>query len=145
MSNSNSETHDPHAGMSRRNLFQAAGAGVLSVSAVALTGLPVAAQEASSMTTDWDKVFPKSETVDHRKVTFKNRYGITLAGDLYSPRGRSGERLPAIAVSGPFGAVKEQSSGLYAQTMAEHLGLRSVLYWRKQRRTPQYRFPGYQH
>nr|WP_299496357.1 alpha/beta hydrolase [uncultured Rhizobium sp.] len=119
MSNSNSETHDPHAGMSRRNLFQAAGAGVLSVSAVALTGLPVAAQEASSMTTDWDKVFPKSETVDHRKVTFKNRYGITLAGDLYSPRGRSGERLPAIAVSGPFGAVKEQSSGLYAQTMAE--------------------------
>ncbi len=70
------------------------------------------------LTTEWDKVFPKSEKVNHRKVTFHNRYGITLAADLYEPKDASG-RLPAIAVSGPFGAVKEQSSGLYAQTMAE--------------------------
>lgn len=68
---------------------------------------------------EWDKVFPQSENVDHRKVTFTNRYGITLAADLYLPKNRTGEPLPAIVVSGPFGAVKEQSSGLYAQTMAE--------------------------
>lgn len=68
----------------------------------------------------WDKTFPKSEKVDHRKVSFKNRYGITLAADLYQPKDRGDKRLPAIAVGGPFGAVKEQSSGLYAQTMAEH-------------------------
>ncbi len=70
------------------------------------------------LTTQWDKTFPKSEKVDHRKVTFRNRYGITLAADLYQPKGASG-KLPAIAVCGPFGAVKEQCSGLYAQTMAE--------------------------
>ena len=70
------------------------------------------------LTQEWDKVFPKSDKVDHRKVTFHNRYGITLAADLYAPRGAEG-KLPAIAVSGPFGAVKEQSSGLYAQKMAE--------------------------
>lgn len=67
----------------------------------------------------WDKTFRKSEKVEHRKVTFENRYGITLAADLYLPSHRAGQRLPALAVSGPFGAVKEQSSGLYAQTMAE--------------------------
>lgn len=72
-----------------------------------------------SPTPDWDKTFAKSDKVDHRKVTFKNRYGITLAGDLYLPKHRGSRRLPALAVSGPFGAVKEQSSGLYAQTMAE--------------------------
>lgn len=71
------------------------------------------------LTQEWDKTFPKSAKVEHRKVTFKNRYGITLAADLYQPRNANG-KLPAIAVSGPFGAVKEQSSGLYAQTMAEH-------------------------
>jgi fermentation-respiration switch protein FrsA (DUF1100 family) len=71
------------------------------------------------LTQEWDKTFPESEKVDHQKVTFKNRYGITLAADLYLPRNRTGERLAAIAISGPFGAVKEQSSGLYAQTMAE--------------------------
>ena len=68
---------------------------------------------------DWDKTFPKSDKVDHSKVTFHNRYGITLAADMYTPKNASG-KLPAIAVCGPFGAVKEQSSGLYAQTMAEH-------------------------
>lgn len=71
------------------------------------------------LTQEWDKTFPKSEKVNHRKVTFHNRYGITLAADLYEPKGAEG-KLPAIAVCGPFGAVKEQSSGLYAQTMAEH-------------------------
>ena len=71
-----------------------------------------------NLTQEWDKTFPKSERVDHRKVTFHNRYGVTLAADLYAPRGMGG-RLAAIAVCGPFGAVKEQCSGLYAQTMAE--------------------------
>lgn len=68
---------------------------------------------------EWDKVFPKSDKVDVRKVTFHNRYGITLAADMYTPKSVVGN-LPAIAVSGPFGAVKEQSSGLYAQKMAEY-------------------------
>lgn len=70
------------------------------------------------MTQEWDKTFPKSDKVDHSKVTFINRYGITLAADMYVPQDAKG-KLPAIAVSGPFGAVKEQSSGLYAQAMAE--------------------------
>ena len=70
------------------------------------------------LTQKWDKTFPKSDKVDHSKVTFINRYGITLAADMYVPKNSEG-RLPAIAVSGPFGAVKEQCSGLYAQTMAE--------------------------
>ena len=74
--------------------------------------------EKLNLTQEWDKVFPKSDQVDHQKVTFHNRYGITLAADLYTPKGAEG-KLPAIAVSGPFGAVKEQSSGLYAQKMAE--------------------------
>lgn len=69
-------------------------------------------------TQQWDKTFPQSDKVNHSKVTFKNRYGITLAADLYIPKGVQG-KLPAIALSGPFGAVKEQSSGLYAQTLAE--------------------------
>ena len=74
--------------------------------------------QALNLTQEWDKTFPKSETVNHSKVTFHNRYGITLAADLYVPKNAAG-KLPAIAVSGPFGAVKEQASGLYAQTMAE--------------------------
>ena len=67
----------------------------------------------------WDKVFPKSNKVEHKKVTFHNRYGITLAADMYVPKNSSGKKFPALAVAGPFGAVKEQCSGLYAQTMAE--------------------------
>lgn len=74
--------------------------------------------ETLNLTNEWDKVFPKSDKVNHSKVTFHNRYGITLAADLYVPKNATG-KLPAIAVCGPFGAVKEQSSGLYAQTMAE--------------------------
>jgi fermentation-respiration switch protein FrsA (DUF1100 family) len=74
--------------------------------------------EKLNLTQDWDKVFPKSDKVNHRKVIFVNRYGITLAADMYTPKNATG-KLAAIAVSGPFGAVKEQSSGLYAQTLAE--------------------------
>lgn len=71
-----------------------------------------------NLTSEWDKTFPKSEKVDHKKVTFPNRFGITLAADMYTPKNAEG-KFPAIAVCGPFGAVKEQSSGLYAQEMAE--------------------------
>ena len=74
---------------------------------------------ASSNETLWDKVFEKSEKVDVKKVTFKNRFGIKLIGDLYEPKNRSADKMPAIAVAGPFGAVKEQSAGLYAMNMAE--------------------------
>ena len=74
--------------------------------------------EKLNLTQEWDKVFPKSDKVDHKKVTFHNRYGITLAADLYTPKGAEG-KLPATAVSGPFGAVKEQSSGLYADINTE--------------------------
>ncbi|MCD8091068.1 MAG: alpha/beta hydrolase, partial [Clostridiales bacterium] len=74
--------------------------------------------EKLNLTTEWDKTFPKSEKVINSKITFHNRYGITLAADMYVPKGAEG-RLPAIAVCGPFGAVKEQAAGLYAQTMAE--------------------------
>ena len=74
--------------------------------------------EELQLVSEWDKTFPQSEKVYHKKVTFVNRYGITLAADLYKPKNASG-KYPAIAVSGPFGAVKEQCSGLYAQTMAE--------------------------
>ena len=82
------------------------------------TNQAVASVEQLTLTQEWDKVFPKSEKVDHKKVTFVNRYGITLVADMYTPKGQTG-KLPAIAVSGPFGAVKEQSSGLYAQQLAE--------------------------
>ena len=82
--------------------------------------------EKLNLTQEWDKVFPKSDKVDHKKVTFHNRYGVTLAADMYTPKSVVG-RLPAIAVSGPFGAVKEQSSGLYAQKMAE-LGFLTIAF-----------------
>ena len=109
--------------MNKRNFLKCAAL------AAAPLGLPAAASAAGSsaavpsdtpaLTSGWDKVFPKNPNVDHKKITFKNRYGFTLAGDLYTPKGvKAGVELPAIAVSGPFGAVKEQSSGLYAQEMA---------------------------
>lgn len=75
-------------------------------------------EEKLVLTEEWDKTFPKSDKTEHRKVTFHNRYGITLAADMYTPKSASG-KLSAIAVCGPFGAVKEQCSGLYAQTLAE--------------------------
>lgn len=104
----------PAARMDRRALMKLTGAGVATLATASLFNA-----EAQSMTAEWDKTFPKSAKVDHQKVTFKNRYGITLAGDLYLPRDRTDRRMAALAVGGPFGAVKEQSSGLYAQTMAE--------------------------
>ncbi len=76
-------------------------------------------EEQLNLTQEWDKVFPKSGKVTHSKITFHNRYGVTLAADLYIPKNTDGGKLPAIAVCGPFGAVKEQASGLYAQTLAE--------------------------
>lgn len=80
---------------------------------------PTASETGMQLNQTWDKTFPQSNKVNHRKVTFTNRYGITLAGDLYWPKGSTAQPLAALAISGPFGAVKEQSSGLYAQTMAE--------------------------
>ncbi len=99
----------------RRSLMKATG-----VAVAALGVIPVAASTPTfAQTSSWDKVFPKSDRVDHQKVSFKNRYGVTLSGDLYLPKERGSGRLAAVVVGGPFGAVKEQSSGLYAQTMAE--------------------------
>ena len=82
------------------------------------TNTSFAPVEKFQQTQQWDKVFPKSDKVDHKKVTFVNRYGITLVADMYTPKNAT-DKLPAIAISGPFGAVKEQSSGLYAQQLAE--------------------------
>ncbi len=82
--------------------------------------------ERLNLTSEWDKVFPPSDKVDHCKATFRNRYGLTLAADMYIPRDAAG-RLPAVAVCGPFGAVKEQASGLYAQTLAER-GLLAIAF-----------------
>lgn len=82
------------------------------------TDLKMAPKEQLNLTKEWDKTFDQSDKVNHSKVTFVNRYGITLAADMYVPKNAEG-KLPAIAVCGPFGAVKEQASGLYAQTMAE--------------------------
>lgn len=100
---------------------------ITGIIATLLAALPATAQnknqtdmmktENLTLVSEWDKVFPLSSEVDHSKVTFVNRYGITLAADLYKPKNAAGQ-LPAIAVSGPFGAVKEQSSGLYAQQLA---------------------------
>lgn len=90
------------------------------------TDTSLAPVEKMELTQDWDKVFPKSDKVDHSKVVFVNRYGVTLAADMYKPKGATG-KLPAIAVSGPFGAVKEQSSGLYAQQLAER-GLLTIAF-----------------
>lgn len=107
----------PHAGLARRDLLKLAGAGFAAVGAASIFNISSA--EAQTMSNEWDKVFQRSENVDHEKITFTNRYGIALSSDLYLPKDRGDGRLPAIAVGGPFGAVKEQSSGLYAQTMAE--------------------------
>lgn len=102
----------------RRTLLKMTAAGIATAGVGAIPASPAMAQSALVLTEKWDKVFSRSDKVDHRKITFKNRYGITLAGDLYQPRNASG-KCAALAVSGPFGAVKEQASGLYAQTMAE--------------------------
>ncbi|MGY4827601.1 alpha/beta hydrolase [Sphaerotilaceae bacterium SBD11-9] len=106
------------ANASRRSLLQMTGAGITAMSVGAVAAAPAGAQSRLKLSDTWDKTFPKSTKVDHKKVSFKNRYGILLAADLYQPKNARG-KLPTIAIAGPFGAVKEQSSGLYAQTMAE--------------------------
>ncbi|HNU64626.1 MAG TPA: alpha/beta hydrolase [Thiobacillaceae bacterium] len=110
--------------LSRKRFLQGSAAAVAAAlvaprSAVANFAAASTGNRAMQLTQSWDKTFPKSAKVDHRKVTFRNRYGITLAADLYVPNGATGRKLAALAVCGPFGAVKEQSSGFYAQTMAE--------------------------
>lgn len=114
------------AALARRDLFKLlAGVALLTGCQSGLGRAHPPANNAGSkessmqLTQQWDKFFDRSDKVDHQKVTFKNRYGITLAADLYQPKNRTVERLPALAIGGPFGAVKEQSSGLYAQAMAE--------------------------
>ncbi len=115
--NENAVEQEAGLNVGRRSLLKLTGAGVAALGVASL--FDISKSEAQNMAAEWDKVFPRSKNVDHQKVTFKNRYGITLAGDLYLPKNRANRRLPALAVGGPFGAVKEQSSGLYAQTMAE--------------------------
>jgi fermentation-respiration switch protein FrsA (DUF1100 family) len=106
--------------IARRSLLKAAGVvALIAASPVfAQSNAPANRTDALRLTQAWDKVFPKSDKVDHRKITFTNRYGITLAADVYVPKGARGKHA-AIAIGGPFGAVKEQSSGLYAQRLAE--------------------------
>lgn len=115
--NSSEDRAANSSGLGRRDLLKLTGAGVAALGAGSL--FDAANAKAQGMSNGWDKVFPRSENVDHQKVTFRNRYGITLSADLYQPKNRAGRRLAALAISGPFGAVKEQSSGLYAQIMAE--------------------------
>lgn len=102
----------------RRNLLKMTGVGIATLGVGRTATGATLAQSQVQLVDKWDKTFAKSDKVDHKKVTFRNRYGIALAADLYQPKNTSGT-LPALAVGGPFGAVKEQSSGLYAQTMAE--------------------------
>jgi len=104
---------------SRRTMLKMTGVGLAAGATFAAVATDAAvAQSQIRLEAKWDKTFPKSDQVAHRKISFKNRYGITLAGDLYQPKNARG-KLAALAVSGPFGAVKEQASGLYAQVMAE--------------------------
>jgi fermentation-respiration switch protein FrsA (DUF1100 family) len=111
--------------MSRAQLLR--GGAAAASTAMLVKAVPALAQNQSrpatngglQLTTEWDKTFPRSDKVDHQKVTFKNRFGITLAADFYLPKNRGSGRLAAIALSGPYGAVKEQASGFYAQNMAE--------------------------
>ena len=114
--NITSQKHEANEG--RRNMMKMAGAGAIALGVSSFISTQAFAQSSLKLSDEWDKEFTKSNKIDHKKITFKNRYGITLAADLYQPKDATGQ-LPALVVSGPFGAVKEQSSGLYAQTMAE--------------------------
>ena len=114
--NSNTQIRLPSSNL-RTLLKKAFSITTLMMGALTMTQVTLADQPLK-LTDKWDKTFAQSSKVEHKKVTFKNRYGITLAADLYQPKNANG-KLAALVVSGPFGAVKEQSSGLYAQTMAE--------------------------
>ncbi|MFB9136101.1 alpha/beta hydrolase [Vibrio olivae] len=114
--NTTVEADTPNSG--RRDMMKMTGAGLVALGVGSLASASASASSTPKLTDEWDKTFAKSDKVDHKKVTFPNRYGITLAADVYQPKNSSG-KLPALVISGPFGAVKEQSSGLYAQTMAE--------------------------
>lgn len=117
-----SDTILPARRLGRRDLMKLSGVGAAALTAGSFLNISNAdaqTMEPKLTLNEWDKTFPKSPSVDHQKVTFRNRYGLTLAGDLYLPKARADRALAALVVSGPFGAVKEQSSGLYAQTMAE--------------------------
>ncbi|MNS34396.1 Alpha/beta hydrolase family protein [compost metagenome] len=105
--------------LARRDLMKLTGVGAVALSAGIAAPAKAQIKDTPTMTDDWDKTFPQSPNVDHQRVTFRNRYGLTLSGDLYLPKTRTERSLAALVVSGPFGAVKEQASGLYAQTMAE--------------------------
>ena len=109
-------TENTSSDPNRRTLLKMGGATVASIGMAGFINTTTA--KAQTMTNDWDKTFPQSDRIDHQKVSFTNRFGIELSADLYLPKDHTGA-LPAIAISGPFGAVKEQSSGLYAQTLAE--------------------------
>lgn len=101
----------------KKTIIALAAAAVSAAAPATENGGNIMETEKLEMTSEWDKTFPRNENTRHMKVTFRNRYGITLAADLYLP-GEVREKYPAVAVSGPFGAVKEQSSGLYAQELA---------------------------
>jgi fermentation-respiration switch protein FrsA (DUF1100 family) len=106
-------------GLQRRHLLKLTGAALATGTLTAAGGTAAHAEAKPQWNSKWDKTFPRSKNVDHKKVSFKNRYGIELVADLYSPKGLRG-RARALVVGHPFGGVKEQTSGLYAQTMAEH-------------------------
>jgi uncharacterized protein len=114
----NANTHQKQPDEGRRALLKMTGASIAALGVGAVATGQAFAQSHIQLGDEWDKTFIKSDKVDHKKVSFRNRYGIALAADLYLPKVANG-KLAAIAVGGPFGAVKEQSSGLYAQTMAE--------------------------
>ena len=105
----------------RKRLLVTAILGIISIGGniMAIPAIKQVKDSSIKLEQKWDKIFPESNKVEHTKVMFKNRYGITLVGDLYVPKNIGNQKLSAIAISGPFGAVKEQSSGLYAQTLAE--------------------------
>ncbi|MNV13632.1 Alpha/beta hydrolase family protein [compost metagenome] len=116
------DTSVPARRLGRRDLMKLTGVAATALAAGSFLNASNAeaqTMETKPMTNDWDKTFPKSPNVDHQKVSFRNRYGLTLTGDLYLPKARTDLPLAALVVGGPFGAVKEQASGLYAQTMAE--------------------------
>ncbi len=114
----NAIAHEDRPDAGRRDMLKITGTSLAALSIGMLASNQAFAQSPIQLGDPWDKTFARSEKVEHKKVSFRNRYGITLAADLYIPKNTPG-KLAAIAVGGPFGAVKEQSSGLYAQIMAE--------------------------